>query len=299
MRTATSSVDVDGRRIGLTNHDRVLWPRTGFTKGDLIGYYRDVAPALLPHLAGRPVTLGRWPRGVERRGFAQTECRGRPSWLRTAELRLREGEVRRHCLVEDAASLVWVANLATVELHAYPFLFERPDEPTSVPLDLDPGSGAAPTAIAEAALLVRDALAELGLAAAVKTSGSVGLHVHVPLGRPTSAATVEAFAARLAGELATSHPGLVTDDRRPEARRGRVLVDWMQARPRRLMAAPYSLRATPEPAVSAPLLWEDVEAAAARPGELSLGPSAVQARIAEHGDLFASALETRQELPVP
>jgi bifunctional non-homologous end joining protein LigD len=136
---ATCDLEIEGRQLRLTNTDRVLWSRAGFTKGNLIDYYSAVAPALLPHLVNRPVTLVRWPHGVDARGFAQSECRGQPDWMRVAELRLRSGEVRRHCLIDDAASLVWVANLAAIELHTYQFPFEHPNQPTAALLDLDPG----------------------------------------------------------------------------------------------------------------------------------------------------------------
>jgi bifunctional non-homologous end joining protein LigD len=294
--TAGREVEIEGRLLRLTNLERVLWPRSGFTKRALIDYYRAVAPALLPHLSGRPVTLGRWPQGVDRRGFAQTECRGRPDWMRTAQLRLRSGEVRRHCVVEDLPSLLWVANLGTVELHTHQFIFEHPDEPDAVPLDLDPGPGVGLRESARAALLLREELAGAALAGWVKTSGSSGLHVVVPLGSPHAATQVKSFARRLAATLATAHGDVITDDPRPPARRGKVLVDWVQAEPRRLMVAPYSLRATDEPAVSTPVSWTEV-AEAAEGRSLSFGASDVLERIAADGDLFAHARTVRQALP--
>ena len=293
---ATRDLEIEGRHLRVTNTDRVLWPGTGFTKGDLIDYYSAVAPALLPHLVDRPVTLGRWPHGVDARGFAQSECRGQPEWMRGAELRLRSGEVRRHCLIDDAASLVWVANLAAIELHTYQFQFEHPDQPTAALLDLDPGPEVSVPELAEAALIVRDELAALGLKACVKTSGSAGLHVHVPLGRAHPADVVNAFVRKLAADLAAAHGHLITDDPRLE-RAKRVRLDWRQAQARRLIVAPYSLRATDEPAVSTPISFEEV-AEAQRGRALQFGPADVLERVRTEGDLFAPMLTTTQSLPV-
>jgi bifunctional non-homologous end joining protein LigD len=290
--TAAREVEIGGRALRLTHLDRVLWPATGFTKGDLIDYYLSVAPALLPHLAGRPLTLGRWPRGVEERGFAQTECRGHPTWLRTRPLRLRDGTVRNHCVVEDLPSLAWVANLGTIELHAHHFAAERPDEPTVVTLDLDPGRGAALSEACRVALLLRGLLEEMGLPAYVKTSGGIGLHLYAPLDAPQPGERTRALARGLAARLAAEHGELVTDDQRSPARRERVLVDWLQSDPRRTTVAPYSLRATDVPAVSRPLDWGEVEAAVGSgdAAKLRFGPAEVLARVERLGDLFRGAL---------
>ena len=174
-------VEVDGRRLELTNLDRVLWPNMGFAKRDLVAYYARVAPAILPHLAGRPLSMVRLPHGAGGRIFLQNECRGAPEWMTTASLRLRTGEVRRYCVVDDRPSLLWVANLGTVELHPYPARADRPDAPPALLLDLDPGEG---TTIADAcrvALALRALARDRGLRPLPKTSGGAGLHLYAPL----------------------------------------------------------------------------------------------------------------------
>ena len=232
--------------VELTNLDRVLFPAAGFTKGDLVDYYERVAPVLLPHLAGRPLTLGRFPAGIDARGFATTECRGRPDWMRTAPVRLRSGEVRNHCVVEDLPSLLWVANLGSIELHAFP---------TGLVIDLDPGPGTGLLDCARVALQLRQLLAAEGVEAFAKTTGSLGLHVHAPLEVERAAS----LARSVAGRLARESPKTVTDRRDPTARRGRVLVDWLQSNPRVLTIVPYSLRATDTPRVAAPVTWDELE----------------------------------------
>jgi bifunctional non-homologous end joining protein LigD len=195
-------VIVDGRDVPLTNLDRVLFPRAGFTKGDLVDYYVQVAPALLPHVRDRALTLGRWPGGVDARGFAQTECRGRPEWMATSAVRLRDGRVREHCVVDSAAALAWVANQSAIELHPFLARAGHHDEPTHVVLDLDPGPATTMADCCRVALALRELLGELGLAAVVKTSGSLGLHLHVPLGLPHDGEHVKRFARAVAEALA-------------------------------------------------------------------------------------------------
>ena len=288
-----SAVEVDGRRVVLSNLDRVLWPLTGFTKRDLVDYYRAVAPALVPHLRGRPVTLWRFPQGVHERGWWQNECRGAPDWLATALLR-----DQRFCLVEDTASLLWLANQGTIELHPFAALAADPDRPTVAVFDLDPGPPAGVLECCEVALSLREALAARGLTALAKTTGSVGLHVYVPLNAPHSFEGVKAFARSLADELAAERPDRVVATMRRSERAGKVLVDWLQNDPTRSTVAPYSLRATPAPTVSTPVEWEEVERALheRRPELLVFLWDAALARLARHGDLFAPVLELRQTI---
>ena len=275
----TAVLELGGRTVELTTLDRVLWPSANFTKRDLVDYYLGVAPVLLPHLAGRPLTLGRFPQGVEGRGFAQTECRGAPDWLRTEPIGLRNGEIRNYCIVEDEAGLAWLANRSAIELHTFPGL-ERPD---AVVFDLDPGEPADVVDCAEVALLLRE---RLGAGAVVKTSGSVGLHVFAP-----TAATYEearAFARDVAQELEGARPGLVVSTTGRAARAGKVLVDWMQNAPMRSTVAPYSLRAAPWPTASTPVSWEEVERCAVerRPELLTFLAGDVLERVERLGDLF-------------
>lgn len=281
-------------RPALSSLDRVLWPATGFTKGQMLDYYAGVAPALLPHLADRPLTLGRFPGGVDRPGFAQTECRGRPEWMETVAIRLRNGRVRRFCLARDLPSLLWIANLGTIELHVFLGRARALHQPTAVLFDLDPEPPAGLADAARVALLLRAWLAQRQLAAVVKSSGGDGLHVLVGLNCPHSYAQTRAFARRAARELAAEHPEVAAGATRRSERAGRVLIDWAQNSERRSFAAPYSLRAADVPSVSAPLRWEEVESGS---DGLRFGPEQTLARVERLGDLFAPALTTVQRLP--
>jgi bifunctional non-homologous end joining protein LigD len=291
--TPDGTVEVDGRHVELTNLDRPL--ADAFRKRDLISYYARVAPVLVPHLTGRPLSLVRFPAGLSGRGFLQNECRGAPPWMHTASLRLRTGATRRYCLVDDVASLLWVANLGTLELHPYLATHARPDHPVQVILDLDTGPGLGLLDAARVALALRDRLLALGLTTVVKNSGVSGLHVAVPVGDATFP-QVRDFARRLAVMLAADDPLGVASADAASRRAGRVLVDWRQNDPRRSTAAPYSLRATEPLGVSAPVRWSEVEAALAAGDATRLRPSPAEVveRIAAEGDLFMSPA---QDLP--
>jgi len=278
----------------------VLWPAAGFTKGDMLAYYEAIAPVLLPHLAGRPLTLGRFPAGVDGPGFATTECRGRPDWLKTVAVRLRSGEVREQCVVDDLASLLWVVNLGSIELHAFPSSAGRLEEPAFVVLDLDPGPGTGLADCCRIALWLRAALGEVGLAGFCKTSGGLGLHVYLPLGPGHSFDESKAFAHSLAVRLAGERPDAVTESRDPSRRARRVLVDWIPNSSRALTVVPYSLRAADTPRVSTPISWDEVEAAAsgdADGDDLGFDPGRVLERARGRGDLFRPVLALRQRLP--
>ena len=283
-------------QVALTSLDRVLWPRAAFTKGDMVEYYDRVAPALLPHITDRALTLGRFPGGVDAPGFAQTECRGRPDWMTTRPVRLRDGRIREHCVVGDRRSLRWVANQSAIELHPFLSRGEQLDVPTHVALDLDPGPGTGILDCARVAMRVRELLAGLGLESFVKTSGSLGLHVLVPLNRDHGYAQTKAFAREVAARLAAEDPALVTDRTRRSERGGRVLVDWLGNDASRTTIAPYSLRAMDFPTASAPLRWEEVERARG-PGDLWFLATDVLDRLDAMGDPLAPALEVRQDLP--
>jgi bifunctional non-homologous end joining protein LigD len=277
---------VAGREISLSSLDKVLYPATGFTKRDLIAYYERVAPVILPHLAGRPLTLGRWPAGVDGRGFGQMECRGHPVWMQTAPLVLRTGETRSYCVVNDLPSLLWVANLCTIELHPYLAPVERIDRPSVVVFDLDPEPPATTADCARVALALRD---EVCGDAVVKTSGSAGIHLFVPLDSPRPYAETRASARDVAERLAARDPTIVARASRRDERAGTVLVDWMQNSERRSTIAPYSLRAADTPLVSTPVTWDEVEAAAGGLHALRFGPADAVERIARLGDLLAAA----------
>lgn len=286
-------------RPPLTSLDRVLWPAAGFTKGDMLAYYEEIAPVLLPHLAGRPLTLGRFPAGVDRPGFATTECRGRPDWVRTVPVALRSGEVREHCVIDDLPSLLWAVNLGTIEFHAFPSAAGRLEEPAFVVLDLDPGPGTGIIECCRVALWLREMLDDGELKGFCKTSGGYGLHVYVPLERDQSFVESKAFARSLAMHLSRERPDAVTDRREVSSRAGRVLVDWVPNSARALTVTPYSLRAADTPAVSTPVAWDEVEASASRVPRSEMrfeGHDALD-RVRALGDLFRPVLELRQRLP--
>jgi bifunctional non-homologous end joining protein LigD len=281
-----SRVDVDGRTLALTNLDKVLWPEAGFTKGEMIEYYAGIAPTLLPHLEGRPLTLRRFPDGVGGVSWHQNECQGEPEWLTVFETRGREGRRLRFCVVDSLSSLLWVVNTAAIELHPFPWRVAAPREPTQLVFDLDPGPPAGLVEAAHVALEVRRVLEELGLEPLVKTTGSLGLHVQAPLAEPVD---TKALARQIAGVLAQQFPEQVVAQARRAARAGKVYIDWLQNDPTRQTVAPYSLRGVPWPTVATPVTWEEVALANedARPELLVFTPAEMLERIERLGDLFA------------
>lgn len=278
-------VAVDGRRIPLSNLDKVLWPATGFTKAQLVEYYVGVAPVLLPHLRDRPLTLRRFPDGVGGASWHQNECRGEPDWLPVFETAGRGGRTLRFCMIDGVAALVWVANQAAVELHPFGWRAGAPRRPTQVVFDLDPGAPAGLLECARVALALRQLLRALGLEPHAKTSGSLGLHVHAPLDPVIDA---KPLARAVAERLAAERPAEVVARMRRDLRGGRVFVDWLQNDPTRQTVAPYSLRGVELPLVATPVRWEELEEAVARerPELLVFTPDDVLARIERDGDLF-------------
>jgi bifunctional non-homologous end joining protein LigD len=293
----TVEMEIEGRRLSLSNLDKPLYP-SGFTKGDMVEYYVRVAPAILPHLAGRPVTLRRFPDGLEGPTWFQTRCRGRPPWMRTAPIRIRRGEVHEYCLIEDRPSLAWAANQAAVELHPFLWRHEQPERPLVAVFDLDPGPPAGLAEACSVALRLRDLLGETGLRSFPKASGSRGIHVVVPLNADVTFDRTKAFGRQVAGRLAGEDPARITDRLEHPAREGRVMVDWRQNDRMRSTVAPYSLRARRRPVVSAPLTWEEVERGTGEPAALELDPAAVLDRVAD-GDLFEPVLQVAQRLSDP
>ena len=292
-------IRVDGRDIRVTNPERILWPRTGFTKRELIEYYLAISDVLLPHLRARAVTLRRFPESVDGPGWYQANCRGHPPWVVTHDVRGQKGELLRYCLIDEPATLAWLANLGTIELHPFLWRVDNAIEPTALVFDLDPGPPASLVAAAEVAVLVRDVLHEQDLDAVVKTSGSLGLHLYVPLTRGHSFDAAKGFARGVAERLAREHPDVVIANSVRARRAGRVFIDWVQNDANRSTVAAYSVRATPWPLVSTPVTWEEVEQVAVkRRGELLLfTPRQVRERLDRFGDLFAPALEQRYRLP--
>jgi bifunctional non-homologous end joining protein LigD len=297
---ARNPLEVDGRAVVLTNLDKVLFPATGFTKRDLVDYYLAAAPALLPHLAGRPVTLARFPDGVDAPGWYQTNCpAGRPEWLRVAEVRGARGQPLQYCLIEDRAALAWVANAAALELHPLLAPADATTSASALVLDLDPGPPAGLVACARLALRLRARLAEVGLEVFPKTSGGSGLHLHVPLDGADGFDRTKAYARTLAQELAREDPGGVTDRMTLAMRAGKVLVDWRQNGANRSLIAPYSVRAATVPLVATPVRWEEVASVATSNDESSLrfAPAEVLERLRAHGDLLAATLTRGGRVP--
>jgi bifunctional non-homologous end joining protein LigD len=296
-----AEIEVQGRLLRLSNREKILFPEVGFTKGELVDYYAAVAPVLLPHLAGHPVTLKRYPDGVDQPYFYEKRCpTHRPDWVATAAVRSeRLQESIDYCLIEDSPTLIWTANLASIELHPSLSLARAADTPTALLFDLDPGAPAGLRACCRVALLIKELFDAFGLRAVAKTSGSKGMQVYVPLNTPTSYEQTKPFARAVAELLEQEHPKLVVSRMRKDLRAGRVLIDWSQNDPHKTTVCVYSLRARERPTISTPLTWEEVQQAARRRGEprLSLEPRELLEHVQRHGDRFAPMLELAQRLP--
>jgi bifunctional non-homologous end joining protein LigD len=296
-------VEVDGRELTLTNLDKVLYPAAGFTKGEMVDYYARAAPALIPHLAGRAVTMRRFPEGVDDldAAFFEKRCpKHRPQWVKTARVEAgpRAGMID-FCVCDSLPTLVWMAQLAAIELHPSLSLSRAPARPTVLVFDLDPGPPAGIVECCRVGLRLREIFDRLGLACFPKTSGSKGLQVYVPLNGPTSYEVTKPFAKAIAQLLEKQTPDEVVSKMRKVEREGRVFVDWSQNHQRKTTIAVYSLRARERPTVSTPVAWEEVEAAVAS-GEgsrLAFEAGEVLDRVESSGDLFAPVLELKQELP--
>jgi bifunctional non-homologous end joining protein LigD len=294
-------VDVEGRMLSLSNLDKVLYPAAGFTKGHVIDYYTRIAPFVLPHLRGRALTLKRYPNGVDGQFFYEKNAPGhRPDWVRTATIPIRtDGRTIDFVLADDLPTLVWLANLADLELHTSLAKARDPRSPAILAFDLDPGEPATIVQCAQVALHLREAFEHLGLEGFPKTSGSKGMQVYVPLNLPTTYDTTKRFALAIAQLLERRRPDLVVSDMKKSLRAGKVFVDWSQNDEHKTTVAAYSLRAKDHPTVSTPLRWEEVEAVveSGEPGDLAFTSADVLERVAEHGDLFAPVETLEQALP--
>ena len=282
-------VEIDGHQLKLSNLTKVLYPAAGFTKAEVLDYYARIAPALLPHLGDRFVTLKRYPDGVDSEPFYEKNCPSfRPDWMGVNEM-----DDIRFCRVDSTAALTWVANLAALELHTSMARHPDADTPTMVVFDLDPGPPAGLDECAEVALWIRHVLDDLGLQSVVKSSGSKGLQVYLPLNTPCTHDEAATFSRTIAQVLEQAHPDRVVSVQRKDLRTGKVLVDWSQNSRHKTTVCVYSLRARERPTVSTPLSWDEVES-----GEpLTFEASDVLSRVEQHGDLFAPVLDLRQTLP--
>jgi bifunctional non-homologous end joining protein LigD len=297
-------VEVDGRELKLTNLDKVLYPKAGFSKGEVVDYYAKVAPVIVPHLKGRALTLRRFPEGVDDTdaAFFEKRCpKHRPEWVKTTRVLAgpHAGYID-YCVCEDRATLVWMAQLAAIELHPSLSLGKKHEQPTVLAFDLDPGPPAEVLACSRVALRLREVFDHVGLESFVKTSGSKGMQLYVPLNTKTDYDETRPFAQAIAQLLAKQTPDeVIAKMGKKTLRKGKVLIDWYQNNERKTTIAVYSLRARERPTVSTPVTWEEVERAVEKDDADALVFEAgdVLKRIKKHGDLFAPVLELKQKLP--
>ena len=294
-------VDVQGRKLTLTNLDKVLYPATGFTKGEVIDYYVRIAPVLLPHLAGRPLTMKRYPGGVDQEFFFEKNApKHRPDWVKTVPVWSEDNDRHvNYLLANDLPTLVWIANLASIELHPSLSLATDISVPTMIVFDLDPGPPANIVQCAQVGLWVREIFDHFGLQSFPKTSGSKGLQIYIPLNTKTSYEQTKPFAHALARLLEQEHPGLVVSDMKKAMRTNKGFVDWSQNDQHKTTISVYALRARERPTVSTPVSWEEVEQALKKKDAASLvfESKDVLARVQKFGDLFEPVQKLKQKLP--
>lgn len=300
-------VTVEGRQLRLTNLDKLMYPKAGFTKGHVIDYYTRIAPVMLGHLDDRPLTRIRYPNGVEGKFFYEKNCPDhRPDWVKVATVFTRGtgrwgGESRGprdidFCLADGLTTLVWLSNLASLEMHTSLATCHAYQQPTMVAFDLDPGPPATIVECCQVALLLRAIFTQLGLECFPKTSGSKGMQVYLPLNTPITYAQTSPFARTVAELLEQQEPKLVVSQQSKDLRKGKVLVDWSQNVDFKTTVCVYSLRAREHPTVSTPITWDEVEAAQ-KPEDLRFEAPQVLERVEAHGDLYAPVLELEQRLP--
>jgi bifunctional non-homologous end joining protein LigD len=294
-------VEIEGKHLSLTNLEKVLYPATGFTKGQVIDYYARIAPVLVPHLAGRPLTLKRYPEGVDKEYFFEKNAtKHRPDWVKTAPI-WSEGNQRNvnYILANDLATLVWIANLASIELHPSLSLAKDILCPRSMVFDLDPGAPADIVQCCQVGIWLRDIFEHFGLQSFPKTSGSKGLQIYVPLNSATNYDQTKNFSHALARLLENEHRELIVSDMKKQLRVGKVFVDWSQNDEHKTTVSVYSLRAREHPTVSTPVKWEEVERTLKKKDAtlLVFEASQVLDRVGKMGDLFEPLLTLKQKLP--
>jgi bifunctional non-homologous end joining protein LigD len=294
-------VEIAEKRLPLSNLGKDLYPSYGFTKADILGYYRRIAPFILPHLHDRALTFKRYPEGVEKDFFFEKRCPGhRPSWVKTAEIPQHDGDAITFCLINDLETLIWVENLASLELHVPLARYGSPQTPDAMVFDLDPGEPANILHCARVALILRDLLSGMGLSTWVKTSGQKGLHVLVPLNhRGTTFEDTKTFSKAVAGIMQKHYPDLVTAKMAKQERKARIFINWSQNDASKTMICVYSLRAREKPFVSFPLEWKELEDLQGRgdPEKFQVLHGEAVRRVEEKGDLFREVLVKEQKLP--
>jgi len=292
---------VEGKKLSVSNLEKILYPKVRFTKGQVIDYFIRVAPVLLPHLKDRPLTMKRYPDGVEGEFFYEKNCPShRPQWVKTAKV-WSEGNQRlmHYCLANDLPTLVWAANLADLELHTSLSRKDKIERPTMMVFDLDPGPPADIVQCCQVGIWLRDLLAKMKLKSFAKTSGSKGLQVYVPLNTPVTYDDTKGLSRSLAQQLESEHPDLVTSNMSKAVRKGKVFVDWSQNDEHKTTICVYSLRAREEPTVSTPVKWSEVENCLKKKRSelLRFRSDQVLARVEELGDLFEAVERLKQKLP--
>jgi bifunctional non-homologous end joining protein LigD len=296
-----SEIEIEGKRLRVSNLDKVLYPKAGFTKANVIDYYIRIAPVLLPHLKNRALTLKRYPNGVDGPFFYEKRCpTHRPAWVKTAAVWSEGNNANiNFCLANDLPTLVWAANLADLELHTYLAYGKTPLKPTMIVFDLDPGPPATIIQCAQVALLLREIFSQSKLDCYAKTSGSKGMQLYIPLNTSTTFEKTKPFAHTLAERLERDHPKLVVSRMSKELRKGKVFVDWSQNDNSKTTICVYSLRAKERPTVSTPLTWEEVAQCASSkdPQRFAFETEDVLKRVEKFGDLFEPMLKQKQKLP--
>jgi bifunctional non-homologous end joining protein LigD len=293
-----ATLDVDGTKVNVTNLDKVFYPKAGFTKGQVIDYYIRVSSFLLPHLKDRPISLKRYPEGVEGFFFYEKRCpEHRPEWVKTARVPKTGGNAINYCLMNDLPSLVWAANLADLELHTFLHRVPYLNRPTALAFDLDPGPPADILLCCQVGLWVKAIFDKLGLESFAKTSGSKGLQVYVPLNTVVSYERTKRFAQAVAGLLEKQEPNVVVSNMQRNLRKGKVFVDWSQNDTHKTTVNVYSLRAKERPTVSTPVTWDEIKHATKKKKHLSFDSDEVLRRLEKEGDIFAPILSFKQRLP--
>lgn len=299
-REEAQVLELDGRRLAIRHVDRVVFPRAGITKAELLDYYVRVAPVMLPHLSDRLLHMHRYPEGVEGPRFWQKDCPShRPPWVATAPVWSRDKQADiKYCVVDGLATLLWAVNLGSIELHTSLHMRRDLHRPTTLAFDLDPGEGVDVLGCAEIALMLREVLGRMGLQGFVKTSGSKGLQVYAPLNGDATYAQTKPVARAIAESLEQLEPRRVVSRMARALRRGKVLIDWSQNTEHKSMVCVYSVRAKARPTVSTPVTWDELDAAL-RSGDASalvFEMADVLTRVEEQGDLFAEVLTARGHL---
>jgi bifunctional non-homologous end joining protein LigD len=292
-------IEIGGRKLRLTNLEKVLFPAARYTKAKIIDYYARIAPVMIPHLKNRPVTLKRYPAGAHTTPFYEKNCPShKPGWVSTARMQTSRKEINL-CLINDVAALVWIANLASLEVHTYLARSRSLDRPDFLAFDLDPGPPGGVIESGRIALRLRDLLKSAGLESFPKVSGGKGVHVYAPLNTAATFDQTKQFAHELARRMERDDPGGITSNMRKDLRKNKVFVDWSQNDRHKTTVCVYSMRAREMPTVSAPVTWDELESAI-RDGDerpLRFSPEQTLERVDAHGDLFAPVLTLKQKLP--